>query len=155
MNESGERRAVDGTAPDSHADVGAKSLGVKVSSIVSFMKYVGILVALCALIVWGAVWMLDHPDSGAAQFFREASARYIPSDRAGTDDYLVFLADDTSNNRKQLMAVSASMSFVAESLLPDVVVVRIPDRTQTTLKGIQSLDFVRMVFKYTPSIGCH
>ena len=125
------------------------------SSFVEFLKYVGILLGTGAAIVGAAIWVLEHPDTTVARWFRQASSLAVPAENAVNDEYLVFLEEDTPANRQAVLAVSPTLEFVAESFLPNVVVVRIADGAQPIVERIGGLDAVRMVLKYNPSLGCH
>ncbi len=100
-------------------------------------------------------WIVAVPGSPGHEFVSQISALTLPPESAVSDEYLVFLEEDTPANRKRLFAAAANISFVAESLLPDVVVVKIPDRIIATLQTLREQEFVNMVFKYSAALGCH
>ena len=113
--------------------------------------------ALVALLlsVWGIIWIVDHPESTAYEILYKASELTLGPEREDTDEYLVFMSEDTPGNRRQLLASSPHVSYLTESLFPSVFVVRVTDDLNNTLDTLREQDYVRMVFKYNPSFGCH
>ena len=116
-----------------------------------------ITAAMVALLlsVWGMIWIVGHPESTAYEILQKASELTLRPEREDTDEYLVFMGEDTPGNRRQLLASSAHVSYVAESLLPSVIVVRVTDNLIETLDTLRGQDYVRLIFKYNPSFGCH
>lgn len=110
---------------------------------------------VAAVIVWGGVWIADHPSSSVSKSFLKVAELSQPQADAAVDEFLVFMTEDNTKNRRHLMSVSPTIQFVAESILPRVVVVRIPGELRPTLAAIEELEFVRMVFRYDPRIACH
>lgn len=115
---------------------------------------VGALIALIALNVGFVLYkLIFDPTSAASSAFNtlaeeRASATTNP-------EYLLFLKNDTPPYRERLFASVPNIDYVAESLFPSVVVVRIRDHIAQTLQSLRQQEGIRLVIKYSLSFGCH
>ena len=107
------------------------------------------------LLLGGVLWMAENPSSMIYKAFIATAELTIPSQRSETDEYLVFLTDDTEANRKRLSEASPLAAYVSDSFLPGVVVVKIPDQVEASLASLNDQEFVKLVMKYNPAFGCH
>lgn len=115
---------------------------------------IGALIALIVLNVGFVLYkLIFDPTSAASSAFNN-----LAEERAAitiNPEYLLFLKDDTPPYRKRLFASVPGIDFVAESLFPSVVVVRIRDSIAQTLQLLRQQEGIRLVIKYSPSFGCH
>ncbi len=107
------------------------------------------------LLLGGTLWLAEHPSGAVYKAFIAIAELSIPSERVETDEYLVFLTEDNEANRRQLMNTSPHATFVADSFLPRVVVMKIPEYVEETMAALREKEFVGLVMKYNPSFGCH
>lgn len=117
--------------------------------------FITALLAALLLGIWGLIWLAGHPESTAYRLFLEASALTLKPERVETDEYLVFMSEDTADNRRRLLATSPHVSYLGDSLFPSVIVVRVSDDLNGTLTTLRNEEYVNMVFKYDPIFGCH
>jgi hypothetical protein len=116
---------------------------------------VGSPLAGIGLLVATVLWVAQHPASGFSRSLLKASERSLPFRSVELDEYLVFLREDTPEVRRRVLEASPALSFVADSFLPRVMVVRIEGPPDAVLEILQGQGAVRMVFRYDPSLGCH
>lgn len=111
--------------------------------------------AAAALLVWGGLWIVENPSSALYRAFLATAQLTVPAEQAETDEYLVFLSEDSPAHREALNHASPHVSYVADSLLPRVVVVRITADVEGAMAALQQQPYVSLVMKYNPAFGCH
>jgi hypothetical protein len=116
---------------------------------------VGVPLAGIVVLLAAALWIAQHPASGFSRSLMDVAGRSLPFRSVELDEYLVFLQEDTPEARRQVLAASPALAFVADSFLPRVMVVRIEGPPESVLAALQRQPTVRMVFRYDPGLGCH
>ena len=107
------------------------------------------------LVIGLGLWMVENPSSAVYRAFVRIADLSIPGEARETDEFLVFLSEDSKANREALYRASPSVTYVADSILPGVVVVKIPTQLEQTMATLRGYEFVNLVMKYNPSFGCH
>lgn len=115
----------------------------------------GLALAVLAAGLAGGYARLDDPLGSIQRGLIAFGELQTSQGLVDNDEYLVFLKHDTPANRKLMMAASAKMTYLGESLFPGVVVVKIPDGVEQALDALRRQAFVRLVMKYNPAFGCH
>ena len=121
----------------------------------SILIFCGLFITAVGLSVWVGLLIAEQPSSPISKFLLEFGGFNALSNNTEINEYLVFMAEDNPENREGLLTASPSIKFVAKSIIPDVLVVRILEEIPATLTRIRGLEFVRMVFRYEASFGCH
>ena len=122
---------------------------------IQILAYLALAAGIISLSVWGGVFLAENPSSPVAKFLVKSWGIDNQSRIAAINEYLVFMAEDTPDNRRSLLASSKVISYVGDSLIPDVLVIRINSELPATLKKLRDMEFIRMVFRYDPAFGCH
>lgn len=112
-------------------------------------------IAVVLLIFAGGLWIMDNPSSLLYKAFLATAELSLPAEGRESDEFLVFLAEDSQANRAALYATSPNITYVADSLLPRVVVVKIPEQAEQIMAALREHEFVSLVMRYNPSFGCH
>ena len=116
---------------------------------------VGCAVGAAFLIGYLVSEVFADPTSPLYRAFLTAAQLTIPNADSDNKEYLVFLREDNAINRRRLATAVANVRFVANSVLPGVVVVEFPDGPGEALPALRKQDFVRLVVKYNPVFVCH
>jgi hypothetical protein len=107
------------------------------------------------LAVGAGLWIVENPSSTLYRVFVSASELTVPREENQTDEFLVFLPEDSEANRAALYRATPNVSRVADSLLPRVIVVNIPSQQEATVAAMRAHEFVSLVMRYNPAFGCH
>jgi hypothetical protein len=98
---------------------------------------------------------LDDPRAVLDKVLLVTARLAVPDYDRADEEYLVFLTEDSESVRRHLFAAARRATYVTDSLLPAVIVVRIAGDVSTGLAELRRQEAVRMVVLYNPSIGCH
>jgi len=116
---------------------------------------VGCAVGAALLIGYLVSEVFADPTSPLYRAFLTAAQLTIPNADSDNKEYLVFLRENNEINRLRVATTVANVRFVANSVLPGVVVVEFPEGPGEALAALRKLDFVRMIVKYNPVFVCH
>ena len=113
---------------------------------------IGAFTVLMVFYVGFIVYRIAFDDASTAGTAYATLNDNLAADRP---EYLVFLREDSPPFRDALFSAVQSVSFVAESAFPKVIVVRLDEDPATALSALDAQENVRMVIKYAAAFGCH
>jgi len=119
--------------------------------------WITLVAVLAGLAIFGAMAVVvTRPASPTARLLLELFAPQVArAPAAAAVEYLVFLEPDTPQARQALLAANPGITYVTDSILPGVIVVRLDGEPAPLLARLRESPQAGLVMKYDPALACH